>query len=357
MKSVRKIAGGGHGNGMPTRRNFIATGVSFGLFMLTGCSSSDTDSRAPSTDGGNAFPVFVNHVYGATEIESAPKRMVVVGFKEQDYFLALNTVPVAIREWFGKKPFATWPWAQDYLGGAEPVVLPRAELDFEQIAALEPDVIVGMSAGMTQNVYEQLSRIAPTVAHPTESAAYSVSWQEMTRTAGLIVGQSSRAEQLVTDLEAQIIQVQQAHPEFEGASMVLASATDGQYFLFGPGATGAMVLATLGLTVPDEVTKLSNTPDEYYVMSPERLDLVDVDLAVWSESSTDDGPGVLLNSPLYTQLDVNEQGRDVFLGLDKYNGALMFSSVLSLPLVLAEVVPALATAIDGNPATRSPLNP
>ncbi len=44
------------------------------------------------------------------------------------------------REW------ATLPWVRGRLGGAHPAVLARNELNFELIATLEPDLIVGVAS-------------------------------------------------------------------------------------------------------------------------------------------------------------------------------------------------------------------
>jgi iron complex transport system substrate-binding protein len=172
-----------------------------------------------------------------------------------------------------------------------------------------------------------------------------------------VLGRPADAERMVADLEARIAAAAARHPEFAGRSVVLASATGGQVYLYGPGATASLVLAQLGLRVPDEITRLTDNPDAFHVVSPERLDLTDVDLAVWSEAATDAGPAALLADPLYRDLGVHREGRDLFLGLDLWNGALVFASVLSLPLVLDELVPQMALAIDGDPATRAALNP
>ena len=78
-------------------------------------------------------------------------RLVVVsiGFADQVWLLAVDVTPIAIREWYGEQPYATWPWAQDELGDAQPTVLGSAELNFEEIAALKPDLSVGASSGIT----------------------------------------------------------------------------------------------------------------------------------------------------------------------------------------------------------------
>lgn len=328
------------------RRAFLAAGLTL---VAAGCAAPAPTPAAPAGSSSIAVP----HAFGTTTLAAPPTRVVLVGFKEQDAFLALGTAPVGIREWFGGKPNAVWPWATAYLNGAQPTVLPRADIAYEQVAALRPDVIVGLTAGLTREQYDRLSGIAPTVAQPSAAGDYTISWQEITRTVGHILGKDADAERLVTDLEARIGRTREAHPELAGTSMVLASATGGQYFLFGPGATGAQLLGLLGPTVPDEVARLADNADAYHVLSPERFDLLDVDLAVWSEAATDEGPAALLADPLYTRLPVHVEGRDVFLGLERDNGALMFASVLSIPLVLDEIVPRLARAVDGGPGYGS----
>ncbi|MEZ5252074.1 MAG: ABC transporter substrate-binding protein [Ilumatobacteraceae bacterium] len=131
---------------------------------------------SPTARGGDgtdaAFPVTIEHKYGETTIEAEPMRVVSVGFGEHDNLLAIGVVPVAVRDWYGEQPYATWPWAQDELGDATPEVLSSTELNFEQIAALEPDLILGIASGMTDSDYATLSAIAPTVAQPADYVDY-----------------------------------------------------------------------------------------------------------------------------------------------------------------------------------------
>jgi iron complex transport system substrate-binding protein len=323
------------------------------MFAGAACSSGDAEDGAVSgAAASSAFPVTVDHAYGKTVIDRKPERVVVVGYKEQDYYLALGTVPVAIRDWYGDQPNATWPWARAALGGAKPTVLPRAELDYEQIIGLDPDVIVGMSGGLTKEQYDTLSKIAPTVAQPSAEHQWSVTWQEMARTAGKVLGKQAEAEKTVTDIEGRLNAATVKYPQLKGASTVFASGFEGQFYIYGPTATGSQVLLSLGLTMSDEVAKLTDNANEYFVISKERFDLLDVKVAVWSEATSDDLIKQLLANPLYTARPVRTQGRDVFLGKEA-NGALSFSSVLSLPYVLDTIVPALATAADGDPATTS----
>ena len=60
-----------------------------------------------------------------------------------------------------------------------------------------------------------------------------------------------------------------------------------------------------------------------------------------------------LGGPLYATLPVHTEGREVFLEStgDPLGGATSFVTALSLPFLLDGLVPQLAAAIDGDPAT------
>ena len=124
-------------------------------------------------------------------VRGVPERVVTVGLTDQDAFLALGLAPVGITDWFGDHPHAVWPWAQDLLGDAEPEVLNADQgVDAEAIAALQPDLIVGLYAGITEDEYDLLTQIAPTFAQPGEYVDWGIPWQEQTR----LVGRSGRAD-------------------------------------------------------------------------------------------------------------------------------------------------------------------
>jgi iron complex transport system substrate-binding protein len=57
--------------------------------------------------------------------------------------------------------------------------------------------------------------------------------------------------------------------------------------------------------------------------------------------------------PLYAALAVKKEGRDSFLtNTEEFGSASSFVTVLSLPFLLDGLVPQLAEAIDGDPATK-----
>ena len=167
---------------------------------------------------GRAFPATVAHKFGETTVEQAPSRVVSVGVTEQDILLQLGVVPVAVTEWYGEKPFATWPWAEELLGDAEPEVLSAADgFELERIAALEPDLIVGTNAGLTAKDYELLSQIAPTVPSVEGSTRYFSSWQDQTMQIAKALGRDADGQALIDEVTARYAAVAAEHPEWAGA--------------------------------------------------------------------------------------------------------------------------------------------
>ncbi|MQA01041.1 MAG: ABC transporter substrate-binding protein [Dehalococcoidia bacterium] len=331
------------------------TAAATGTAADTGADTATRDAAptATATETASAFPVTIEHRYGATEIARAPERVVCVGFSDHDIVLALEVTPVAVREWYGGQPYATWPWAQDELGDATPEVLPPGELDLEQVVALRPDLILAVYSGLTEDEYATLSGIAPTVAQSGEHVDYGTPWPEMTRVVGRALARAARAETLIAEVEARFAEARAAHPEFEGLNGVAACSFEpGSYGMYGLGDPRAEFLAALGFALPAEVRGLVPSGSFYAVVSAEQLALLDVDLLVWF-TLTDAEQPALESLPLYRGLKAARAGRDVFLGGDSpLSGALSFSSVLSLPYALDELMPVLAAASDGDPATE-----
>lgn len=310
--------------------------------FVSGCGGGKTDQ--PSGVG-----VTVDHEFGRTTIPAPPKRVVTVGYSDQDPLLALDIQPVGVREWFGNKPYAAWPWTAADLKGSQPEVLGSEELSFEKIAKLTPDLIVGAYAGLTKAEYDQLSKIAPTVAQAKNHAHYTTPWQDMTNTIGLAVGKATEAKKLVADTEAKLAAAAKAHPEFAGKTAVVldgSAGNKGGYGLLGPDDPRGRLVRALGFRYPDAAAKLIPKDKFYADVSREKLDLVEADVLIvlfYDEASRT----ALAKDPLFQRLNVARRGAVVYLdnGAKPLNAAMGFSTVLSIPYFLDGIVTPLATAV------------
>lgn len=343
LASVLLIAGGAAACGSSGSGSDAAAGA-------TTTAAADA-GKAPAS---SAFPVTIEHKYGSTTIKSAPKRVVTVGLTDQDAVLALGTVPVGTTEWVGGYKGAVGPWAQDKLGGsAAPTVLKDTGTgpQTEKIAALRPDLILALYSGLTKEQYQTLSKFAPVVAQPKGFNDYGIPWQQQTETVGKALGKEAEAKTLVDGVEAKFAAAKQAHPEFAGATAVIATPYEGT-FVYGSQDPRSRLLTDLGFTLPKDLDKVIG--DSFGAnISKERTDLLDQDVAAWIVPDTTGAVAKLHADKLYGDLDVVKQGREVFIKeTSDYGNAVSLSTVLSIPYVLDRLVPQLAAAVDGNPATK-----
>lgn len=290
---------------------------------------------------GSGPTTTIEHQYGTTEIVGTPERVVSVGFTDQDFLLALGVLPVATREFIGGFDWPNRPWAADALGGAELETIGAEELDFEAIAAVEPDLIVGVYSYLEESDYEQLAAIAPTIGPLVGSEDLSVaSWQDATVAIGEALGRSDEARSVVADVEGQIADAAEANASFAGRTLALtiglsveagyiAEPEDARFYLF----------SDLGFAPPPEVGEIS----------PELLSALDQDVLVVMGAREDEVAGI----ELFTGLPVVAEGRTVYAGgfPDLLPAALGFGSPLSLPYALDLLIPALQAATDDDPAT------
>ena len=72
-------------------------------------------------------------------------------------------------------------------------------VNFTEIAQLSPDLIIAVNSGVTQEEYERLTKIAPTVAYPT--GPWVNSWQDMQRLTAKALGRTQAGEDLVAQTE------------------------------------------------------------------------------------------------------------------------------------------------------------
>ena len=311
-------------------------------------SASFSDASEPVDDSG---PIIVTHKFGETVVPRDPQRVVSLGVSDQDDLLALGVVPVGILDWFGNQPFAVWPWAQDLLGDAEPLVIPIIEPNPELIASLRPDLIVAVSSGLTEKQYDTLSQLAPTVASPAGYDDWSAPWQVRTRLIGEIFDRSDETNAMIAQVEGRFAEIRADNPAFDGATAAIAFTFSNQLGAYTSTDVRAQIMELLGFITPPVYDEISL--NGFYVsFSEERIDLLNTDIVIWLTSDAAALEAVI-ESPIRKGLAVVIDGREVFTSVE-VAGALSFATPLSLNFVLDEIVSELKLALDGDPATVVP---
>lgn len=332
------------------------------VIALAGCAS---DTAGVGSGGGvvatpaeeGALPATISHVFGETTVAEAPERIVTIGWATQDVVAAFGTVPVLTPDVWGGDEDGFSPWFRaevEELGGELPEILAyndAGELDFEQILALEPDLILAPYSGIVETEYNRLSEIAPTVAYPERSWA-AESWQSLVEVVGDALGQPEKADTIIAESEQIMTAAAEANPRFADRSVVYGvSLTDGatEAGIYIPSDLRVRFLLDLGLqNTPglDHVMAGVDGENWYGSVSLEELDEVPADLYVaWTTSPEE--TAYMLNHPTFKLWEPIADGHFLILEDAALENAVQAPTPLSIPYAVEGMVPLINAALDG----------
>jgi iron complex transport system substrate-binding protein len=320
----------------PVRRALVAVVVALAVLGAVGCGSGD-DSGSDDGEAGaeEAGSVSVEHSYGTTEVPVRPERIVALDTQWTDVLLALDTPPV------GYLSEATvegeLPWRGDRLDGITSIEATDS-LPYEQIAELQPDLILVTYLAAEQADYETLSDIAPTI--PTLTANQVDSWQDMARTAGTFLDASDEADALIEEVDGAVRQVADELPGLEGKTFALVNFVPGDafYVVADPEDGANVVFDQLGLELPPRLLEAADDVSGRVELSLEQAELLDSDVLVLFTNG-----GEPTEIAGYNQLPAVTGGAVAVLELADVIG-LNTPTPLSVPYALDLIRPALEAA-------------
>ncbi|MFC9065926.1 iron-siderophore ABC transporter substrate-binding protein [Streptomyces harbinensis] len=315
---------------------------------LAACGSDD-DTAAPAagqqeTASDGAFPVTVPTAFGDITIEEEPQRVVALGWGDAETALALGVQPVGASDWLAFGGEGVGPWAEGLYDEA-PELIGTMEPELERIAELDPDLILDLNSSGTQERYDMLERIAPTVGIPEGGQQYKISWREQVTMIATALGRAEAGEQLIADTEDAFAQAAADHPEFEGKTVVVSAVTSGGYGAYVQNSGRVDFVEALGFTNSPAVNELAGE-DFSIPVSKERLDLLDADVTIVTPIGVP--PTDISEDPLYQAIPSVADGRGLVLDDPEISLAFATNTVLSLPYALDLVVPLLSDAVAGN---------
>ncbi|GAB3190673.1 iron-siderophore ABC transporter substrate-binding protein [Nesterenkonia suensis] len=261
---------------------------------LTGCGPATTEQTTPeapttqdtadasqATADASTFPVTVEHAFGETTIDYAPERVVTLGWGDVDNVLALGITPVGYTSTHGAPGLQ--PWSEEITGDDDAVDLgPSLDGDFEEIAALEPDLIIEVQHQTDEQRFERLSSIAPTVTRPEGSDPWRVNRAEGTRQIAHALGQQEAGEQLLNELDQHIADTRNEHPQLQdkvGTAVLVSDETT--YWGFHPRDSRGQFVETIGMQTPQGVLELINDDQFSVEVSAEEVEVFDGDLIMF----------------------------------------------------------------------------
>lgn len=327
-----------------------------GLLLLTACGSS-TGADGSADAGGTAGTgdstwetVTIEHALGEAVITEKPERIVTLGQGSTETAIALGTVPVGIEEYpWGSDDSGYLPWIHEALTeqGAE---LPEqftgsTELDIEAIVALEPDLILAPWSGVTQEQFDVLTDIAPTVAY--EEEPWVITWQEQIEVIGEAMGQPEEAQELIEDIDTQLADA--AREEYAGLTFsYIYNTGPGTLGVFFPGEQRVAMVSALGLTVDPVVEELREFEVEgtdSASIGLENADRLAGSDLVFTFYSDEENRAEIEAQPLYQQIPAVARGSVVAPTDQPFVTGSSIINPLTVPWALERFVPMVDEAV------------
>lgn len=331
-----------------SRRALVALSVLAAPALASCSGGTDAGSAEGSGTEGEHYAA-VTHLYGETVIEAEPTKIATVSWVNADTVLALGLVPIGMPTvtWGGNDNGSTdWIDAKlEELGAAwggenAPTQYDESDgINYDEMAALMPDLIIAAYSGVTQEEYEQLSKIAPTIGPLAPN--YTASWEDTLAAVGAATGRSEEATALAEQISADLAAVGEENPAIAGATFIAGTLglADNSIALYVGEDTRPRFFTALGMTQAEVVTENTEDAENFYLeWSAERADELDSDLFyTWAApgSSVED----FQENPLFAQIPAVAAGGVVLTDDDHLTLSVSAANALSLPWALEHFVP------------------
>ncbi|NDJ17464.1 ABC transporter substrate-binding protein [Myxacorys almedinensis A] len=298
--------------------------------MVSACSSTVVErSKMPTPCR------VVQHVRGETCIPLHPQRIVAMSYNSLADILALNSKPVAA---FIDGGYEAFDYLADKTDGVE--MMYGSQPNLERIVLLKPDLIIVVSDGAFQGIYNQLSQIAPTVVLPWMETIGD--WKQHLQDVAGVLEKTKLATQLLDDYDRRIQHLKQAlsiksAADQKGAAsskenrqqpiqISFASVMRGQLYYDGKDFADR-ILDELGLLAPRSVTS--------GILSEETLPEIDGDILFIATYTENDRSLLeqLQQRPLWSQVKAVQQNQVYLVNLNLWHGY----NILAAHAVLDEI--------------------
>lgn len=321
----------------PLRRRgaALAAALLSAALALTACgtSSDDNDQNASNSSGSGDFPVTVESSFGPITVEEKPETIVSLSPGLVDVLSAIDEHAILGNpvDEEGLLEFA--PWVEGlYSEYDHSLVTAEYEPSPEAIAAQDPDlIIIDRSVIIDEQIYEQLSQIAPVYV-----AEYSSDFDDYDYITdlGAVTGKVEQAKETIADLNAQFAEARERLAGLQGRTFNAAYHLPATSELRLTG--GYDWVEGLGLVVADNQPA---TGAKALILSQENLDQFNGEVA--TILTDDDGQAALESDPRFAELPSVQNG--ALLWLDSPLGSTMtgWNGPTGLRWLLERILPQL----------------
>lgn len=331
------------------RRTAMVASLAMAALTLAGCGSGTSTDSSEDGSASDAFPVTIEHALGEATIEAKPERVVTIGWGSVDTAVALGTTPVGMEiDSWGADEDGYLPWTRAAIeerGDELPTTFAvYPEIDIDAIVELEPDLILAPLSGLSQDDYDILSDLAPTVAYPEK--AWHTDWKQQIDIIGQALGESEKAKGVISEIEETLATAATDNPEFADYSFAYVYAVEpGSLSLYKSGDARVDIITALGLKEDPTVAEVPIDDDTFTAtLGLEQADLLDDVDIVFTWYNDEANKKEIEGQPLFAQVPAVKRGSVVSM----VDAALAMASTIitpySVPYVLDEYIPMISDA-------------
>ncbi|WP_187976300.1 ABC transporter substrate-binding protein [Mycetocola sp. JXN-3] len=259
------------------RKTLLALGGAALALALAACSTSAPGGEDASASAATRS---VSTANGSVKIPAHPKRIVSIHSFSTESLLDFGITPVGVEDAGAEYV------PQRYLKRWEPIekVVQGGKVNLEKIAALKPDLIIGVDVPYLRDVYPKLEAIAPTVFAPFDEKS---TWATYPAYTADYINAEPKLTELKKRYDDRIAEVSKKYADQLAKTkwdIIQGGFDDGNYWIYSDKTQVGTVLSALGAKF---ASATAGTPaGQNQSVSYERTDLLsDADAIVYYENN------------------------------------------------------------------------
>ncbi|MGH2584110.1 MAG: iron-siderophore ABC transporter substrate-binding protein [Dehalococcoidia bacterium] len=303
-----------------TRRELLMVTTIVALFAA--CGDGDAEERA---DGDGT--ALIHDFFGEVKVPTRPQRVIAGDSPTMGNMITLGVRPVGAYVNVNSLP----GYLADQMEGVVDLTAEAGGLDLEKAATLKPDLIITL-AGSRANPFNKENCGRYRLVAPTFCYEYWYSTEEeikrnLTEVAK-VLGQEEQARQVLAAYDARVAELKRrvaAAGLNDKPVSVLRLSGDGNYSI-RVGTSESIVFRALGIAQPPD----QRDPAAFrIVVSLERLHLLDEadTVYIYVDDNAKDQQSIVVDSPLYQNLNVVKNGRVHFVNSGIWNSVDMIGAM------------------------------
>lgn len=191
----------------------------------------------------------IKHKLGETVVKKNPEKVVVFDFGVLDSLDKLGVEVAAVPQVNVPNYLSKYKDEAKYVnaGGVK-------EPDFEKISEIQPDLII--ISGRQQELYPELSKIAPTIFMGVDATKYMESYTENAKLLGSLFGKEAQVEEELVRVNESIKALNETAAA-SGKNALIILANEGNISAYGAGSRFGIIHDVFGFTPVDDKIEVS----------------------------------------------------------------------------------------------------